>query len=155
MIITFEFSMERGVVNADDMQEEETGNLKKCLDLCKEGRHEEAVTLLMSHIRFEWDWENCDGDVSEFLSESDPIDKQANTDNCALKVGVEDDHLVITATVLFEYSTDLEVDIEQFAEWLDDNSAYACGFVACGAGYDGAGGDKVQIVKVDGQDVNL
>lgn len=55
MIITFEFSIERGVVNAEDMQEEESGNLKKCLDLCKEGRHEEAVTLLMSHIRFEWD----------------------------------------------------------------------------------------------------
>ena len=155
MILTFEFEMERGVVNAVDMVEEESGVLKKCLDLCVNGGHQDAASLLISHMSFEWDWDNCDGDISDFISDSKPINENLNPDNCSVKVGIEDEHLVITATVVFEYATDIDIDIEEFSEWLDENSAYACGFIACGAGYDGTDGDNVRIIKVDGRDVDL
>ena len=155
MKLTFEFQIKRGVVNEDDFATDECGVLKECLQLCENGNHDRAVDLLMPKLRFEWDWSNCDGDIDEFIPDAESLDLECNPENCSLQVDAQDGHLVITATVVFDYETVNEINIQEFAEWLDENSAYACGFVSGGWGYDGSDGDNVWLVKVDGREVEL
>jgi hypothetical protein len=144
----FEFQIKRGVIDAGDVDDEVKGVIDECIRLCKSKKNKEAVEKIYSLLNFEWSWSSCDGDASDIVEDPDEINFDCNVKNCSVQLGVEGDELVITATAKFEAPVNEGLTVEQVQEWLDDNSAYACGYLSGGWGYSSTDGDNVSIVQI-------
>lgn len=144
----FEFQIERGVIDASDVDDEVKEIVENCIALCNSKKYQEAVAKVSSLLSFEWSWSGCDGDSSEIVEDADDIAFDCSSENCSVQLGVESGELVITATVKFEAQVNDELSVEEIQEWLDDNSAYACGYLSGGWGYSSTDGDNVSIIDI-------
>jgi len=151
MKIGLEFQIKRGFVDESFIDDEDTVEIiKNVKRLCLENNVEEAVNYLLPKLSFEWIWSNGDSDPNDYFLESDDIAFDCNTDNCMLKVGVDDENLVITANVEFFLNAKDGTDIDELKEWLNDNSMYACGYVGAGSwGYAQSDGDNIWVTSVN------
>ena len=145
----FEFYIKRGVINDEDIEEIEVKNIiDECKQLCLKQKNKEAVEKLYSILTFEMDWDNCDGDPSEILFKPESIDIKCNQKNSEIKLGVQNSNLMITAKVTFEAPINEGLEIDDVQQWLDDNSAYAAGYVDGGWSYLETDGDNLNIVSI-------
>jgi hypothetical protein len=145
----FEFEIKRGVIDASDSDDEVKDVLEECIALCKSKKHTEAVDKIYSLLSFEWSWDSCDGDVSDIVEDADDIAFDCSAENCSVQVGLEGDDLMITATAKFEATVNDGLSMDEIQEWLDDNSAYACGYLSGGWSYSSTDGDNVSIVNIE------
>jgi hypothetical protein len=157
MKIGLEFQIKRGLVDENFIDDEDTieiiNNVKR---LCIENNFEDAVNYLLPKLNFEWIWSNGDSDPNDYFLDPDDIAFDCNKDNCLLKVGVDDENLVITANVEFFLNAKNGTNIDELKDWLNDNSMYACGYVGAGSwGYAQSDGDNIWVTSVNGEDVNL
>ena len=143
-----EFQIKRGVINSDDLDEDGQNIIIKCIDLCKKKQNKKAIELIFPLMSFEWTWNNCDGDTSEILEDSDDIFFECTKDNTVIQLGADDGNLVITATAKFAVHVKDELTEEDLASWLDDNSAYSCGYLSGGWSYSGSDGDNVWVTDI-------
>jgi len=144
----FEFQIKRGVIDAGDADDEVREIIEECIQLCRSKKNKEAVEKVYPLLSFEWSWGSCDGDASEIVEDTDDIAFDCNAKNCALQLGLEGDELMITASAKFEAAVNDGLTVEQVQEWLDDNSAYACGYLSGGWSYSSTDGDNITIVKI-------
>jgi hypothetical protein len=146
---SLEFKIKRGVVDMDSIEDDEVkATAEKCLKLCKAKKNSEAVDILLPLMSFEWSWGSCDGDASDVFEETDDIFFECNKKNTSLQVGETDGTLIITASAMFQVAVRDGVSADEITEWLDNNSAYACGWLSGGWGYSGSDGDNVIVTKV-------
>jgi len=144
-----EFQIKRGVVDVDSIEDDEVkATVEKCLKLCKVKKNSEAVELLLPIMSFEWSWGSCDGDAADVFEDTDDIFFECNEKNTSLQVGESDGDLLITSSAMFEVALRDGLSADEITEWLDDNSAYACGWLSGGWGYSGSDGDNVVVTKV-------
>jgi hypothetical protein len=144
----FEFQIKRGIINNDDLDEEVQKIISKCIDLCKKKQHKKATELIFPLLSFEWTWNNCDGDVSEILEESDDLFFECSEDNTTIQLGEDQGNLIITATAKFSAQVKDGLTQEDLSSWLDDNSAYSCGYLSGGWSYSGSDGDNVWVTEL-------
>lgn len=147
-MMTLEFEIKRGVVDADSIEDDDVQSIfEECLNLCKNNKHQEAADLLYPIMSFEWSWSNCDGDAEDIFDETDDIFFECNKSNTSIRVGESDGDLIITASAKFEVAVKKGTSSDTVTEWLDENSAYACGYLSGGWGYSGSDGDNVWLVN--------
>lgn len=142
-----EFQISRGVVDIESCDNELILTVKKCIDLCKKNKNNEAIILLKNLLYFEWNWSNGDGDPSEFFVNFNDIHINFD-DNWKLKIGIDENNLIITANVCFDVQLKNKTTEESLNKWLNDNSEYVCGFISCGWGYTSSDGDNVNLIKI-------
>lgn len=126
--VNLEWSIKRAVINLDDIEDEETKEaLEKVKVLCMENKHAEALDML-PEISFEFDGNSLDSDPTEYLKEANysfTLDK--NSAKHLIQVGMQDDNLIVSITVVFEVDAVEEVDVDEFNEWLSDNGGWYAG----------------------------
>jgi len=135
----FEWKMDSGEINMDDVEEDDVRvALKIALGLAKEEKYEEAVKALPT-INFEYAFGNLDSDSSDYFGEPADISFELDLANPkhSIAVGVSDGKLVISIAVVFEIPVQSDVDKDELNEWLGDNGGYAAGFAAGGWSYNG------------------
>ena len=144
-----EFQIKRGVVDMDSIEDDDVkASAEKCLKLCKAKKYSEAVEILFPLMSFEWIWGNSDGDAGDVFEEIDGIFFECNKENTSLQVGESDGNLVITGTAIFQVAINDGISADEITEWLDTNSAYACGCLSGGWGYSVSDGDNVFFNKI-------
>ena len=149
--IVLEFQFKRGVVNTADLEEESQEIHDHCLELVRQGKDQSCVEYLLPKMSFEWSWMNGDGDSSELFESADDIYYECSEENTVLKVGEEDGALVLTVACQFSVNMGDDLTADDLQGWLDENSMYACGYVAADWSYASSDGDNVQVVSVDGK----
>ena len=149
--IILEFELKRGVINADDLEEEVKVIHDHCLELVTQGKNEEGVKYLLPNMTFEWCWGNGDGDSLEFFEDANDIFYECTENNTSLKIGEEDGALIVTANCQFAVDGNDDLTADDLQEWLDENSMYTCGYVAADWSYTSSDGNNVQVVSVDGK----
>jgi hypothetical protein len=143
-----EFQIKRGVVDIESIEDEEVkATVQQCLKLCKAKKYEEAADLLHQTMSFEWSWSACDGDASDIFEDTEDIFFECSSKNSSLKVGEDNGDLVITAWAAFQVPVKDGISADEISEWLNDNSAYACGWLSGGWGYLGSDEDNVLLTK--------
>ena len=152
MNVGMEFQIKRGVITTEDMESDKTGVLKKCVDLCKDGKFEEANSLILPLLSFSWDWSNGDGDPDEFFHNPESFTFACTEDNCDFWVGECDGCVMLTATVSFSLEGRDGIDLEELKEWIYDNAIW-CGNISGDWGYDISDGENVWVVSIDGENV--
>lgn len=151
-IIDLQFQIKRGVIDDKSIEDPKIKKIvNECKELCRLSKHDDAVRKLFPYISFDWDWSNGDADVSAIFVEPKPIRFQCDESNCVLQVGVSDDYLLITATTTFTCNgrDDVEIKADDLAEWLDNNSMYACGHFNGGWSYLESDGDNVWVKRIN------
>jgi hypothetical protein len=142
-----EFQINRGVIDIESCDEQLILTVNKCIDLCKNNKNDEAISILKPLLYFEWNWSNGDGDPSYLFLNFNDINMNFN-DNWKLKIGIDENNLIITANVYFDVQLKNKPTAEAITDWLNDNSEYSCGFISCGWGYTGSDGDNVNLIKI-------
>lgn len=134
----FEFFLKRGEVALDSIEDDrKKAIIEECIRFCKRKEHKDAVTLLYSVMRFEFNWLIGDGDPSEILEPVEDVAFVCNRKNTSIKAGAINDTLEITVTTSFECKLKDGITTLQVDQWLFDNGAYARGCVDGGWSYDG------------------
>jgi hypothetical protein len=142
-----EFYMKRGQVNISDIDDEsELKSITNVIELVKQEKFEEAIASLPS-LFFEWIPMNGDGDCSEIFENTDDFQIELSPENSTIRVGYENESLILTISVTFPIDVRDDVDADQLSEWLDDNSMYACGYVGAGWSYDGDDGCTLHVIE--------
>jgi hypothetical protein len=146
-VVNLEWSIKRAVINFDDIEDEEIKNvLGKIKALCRENKHEEALNML-PEIYFEFDGNSLDSDPSEYLNEANySFELDKNSAKHLIQVGIQDDNLVLSITVVFEVDAVEEVDVDEFNEWLSDNGGWHAGNAAGLWSYSDDDGGECRIV---------
>ena len=145
-----EFQIKRGIVDADDLDDDSADVIAKALELCGQSSFEEASQIILDSLSFEFDFSSMDCDPSDFLANTDAIDFECTANNTDVKVGTDGGALVITAAVKFDVELNGGKNSSEIQEWLDENGAWACGYLSGGWGYTGTDGDNVYLVELDG-----
>lgn len=148
-LATLEFQIKRGIIDNESLDKDNENIVKKCIELCKGKKFEEAINYILPSLNFEWIWSNCDGDPVEIFETNEDINFSCDEKNSVIKIGEMDSNLVLTATVRFEVTVKKGVTFDEVSEWLDSNSAYSCGYVGWGWTYMGSDGDNVWITDLN------
>lgn len=151
--IILDFQIKRGVVERDNVDEESIEIYDRCIELCKNGKHEDAARELRPYLYFEWNWDNCDGNPSDDFITSQSINFICNEDNSSIRIGQNKGNLIITAEVQFEVFSVRDINAETIQDWIDDKSLWSCGFISAGWSYSESDGDNVWLISIDGQPV--
>jgi hypothetical protein len=139
----FEFQIKRGLVDGEGLDEDVQSIVDICIALCRNKNNKKAIELIYPILSFEWIWDNCDGNPEDIFLDNQIVSFDLNTENSAVKLGVDGDALLITATVYFELEIKSDIDADEIENWLDEESAYACGYIGGGWGYTGSDGDNI------------
>jgi len=148
----FEFQIKRGLVDEDEIEDEDVQKLVDELkQLCDDENYEEAAKLLLSNLSFEFGPDELDDDPERFFAKTDYIEFQCSSENTSVKVGY-DESLIVTISVQFEIPLNGGISTAELAEYLPDSGAWAAASVSPGWGYSGSDGDNVWFVGIKGND---
>jgi len=148
----FEFQIKRGLVDEENLDDEEIADLVNELkELCENEEFEMAATLLLPKLSFEFGTDQLDDDPGEFFADLDYIEIECTEDNTSVKVGSDGD-LVVTISVQFEIPLQAGISTQNLADYLPDSGAWAAASVSPGWGYSGSDGDNVWFVGIKGND---
>ena len=139
----FSFQVKRGIVNEEEIDDEETGELIEQLKkLCAEGKHEEAVRILTPRLSFEFDPSQCDDDPDQYFADTDYFEFECTSENTHVRIGY-DDYLVATIEVGFEIPLNEGVSTADLCEYIPECGAWAAASVTPGWYWSGSDGDNV------------
>lgn len=145
----FEFQIKRGIVNEDQILEDEDVELLELIRdlrrLCAEGRRMEAINLLRSKLVFEFDPSLISAKEGENVFEERPIVVQCTSDNCRVQLSTGK---AITITISIEFSAVLKKEITtvNLIEFLEENYVAAACFASPGWTYGASDGDNIRLI---------
>ena len=99
-------------------------------------------------LSFEWTWSNCDGDPEDIIENSEDIIFDCDEFNTSVRLGLDDDAIIVTISVTFEVQLKDDVTKEEVESWLDENSAWSCGHVSPGWTYSGSDGENIWLTEL-------
>lgn len=134
-VAKLEFDIKRGVVDTDGLDASVLATLTAGVDLYMRRKPRQGADLLLPLLRFDWSWGECDRAASEVIADPQDIHLQCSRQNCSLRAGKLDGHLVLTTSVRFEVAVKDGINEEALRDWLDTNAAWACGTTSGGWGY--------------------
>ena len=144
----FEFQIKRGLVDEDEIEDEDVQNLVDELkQLCEAENYEEAANLLLSNLSFEFGPDELDDDPERFFANTDYIEFECTSENTSVKIGY-DDCLIVTISVQFEIPLNGGISTAELAEYLPDSGAWASASASPGWGYAGSDGDNVWFLGI-------
>ena len=147
----FEFQIKRGLVDEENIDDEEISDLVNELkELCENEEFEKAATLLLPKLSFEFGTDQLDDDPSEFFADLDYIEIACSENNTSVKVGYDGD-LVVTISVQFEIPLQAGISTQSLVDYLPDSGAWAAASVSPGWGYAGSDGDNVWFLGIKGK----
>ena len=148
----FEFQIKRGLVDEDEIEDEDVQKLiDELKQLCEDENYEEAANLLLSNLSFEFGPDQLDDDPERFFANTDYIEFECSSENTSIKIGY-DDCLVVTISVQFEIPLNAGISTAELAEYLPDSGAWASASASPGWGYAGSDGDNVWFLGIKGQE---
>jgi hypothetical protein len=137
-------------IDRDDLAASEDSELRErfqhALDLARDGGSSSEVAAALMPISFEWGWSNCDGDPSEVFENATDLMFELNDSNAMFEAGMHRGDLAISICVEFEVSVAEGISREDVEDWLQANSAHACGFASGGWCYSGDEGQSVEVI---------
>jgi len=144
----FEFQIKRGLVDEDEIDDEDVQNLVDELkQLCENEKYNEAASLLLSNLSFEFGPDELDDDPERFFASTDYIEFECSSKNTSVKIGY-DDCLVVTISVQFEVPLNAKISTADLSEYLPDSGAWASASASPGWGYAGSDGDNVWFLGI-------
>ena len=144
----FEFQIKRGLVDEDQIEDEDVQNLVDELkQLCEAESYEEAANLLLSNLSFEFGPDELDDDPERFFASTDYIEFECSSENTSVRIG-HDDCLVVTISVQFEVPLNAGISTAELAEYLPDSGAWSSASASPGWGYAGSDGDNVWFLGI-------
>ena len=147
-IAKFEFQMKRALVSRDSIDEVEASDLFDDLAAyCRNDNAQIAADILRRASEFEWSWGNSDGDPSEILIDPQDISFLCDSSNSLFSVSLIGDDLFVSASVTFEAQIKKGIKPKDIRNWLEENSAYACGYIFSGWSYSSTDGDNVTLIS--------
>ena len=147
----FEFQIKRGLVDEDQIEDEDVQNLVDELkQLCDDENYKEAANLLLSNLSFEFGPGDLDDDPEVFFANTEYIEFECSSENTSVKIGY-DDCLIVTISVQFEIPLNGGISTAELAEYLPDSGAWASASASPGWGYAGSDGDNVWFLGIKGQ----
>lgn len=148
----FEFQIKRGLVDEDEIEDEDVEKLVDELkQLCEDENYEEAANLLLSNLSFEFGPGDLDDDPERFFATTDYIEFECSSENTSVKIGY-DECLIVTISVQFEIPLNGGISTAELAEYLPDSGAWASASASPGWGYAGSDGDNVWFLGIKGQE---
>jgi transposase-like protein len=130
----FEFQIKRGLVDEDEIEDEDVQKLVDELrQLCDDENFEEAASLLISNLSFEFGPGDLDDNPEVFFASTDFIEFNCSSENTSVKI---------------EYDDCLIVTISELAEYLPESGAWANASASPGWGYTGSDGDNVWFLGI-------
>ena len=145
-----QWRMIAATIDRDDLAASEDSELqarfRDALDIARAGGSSAEVTAALMPISFEWGWSNCDGDPSEVFENPTDLMFELNDSNAMFEAGMHRADLAISICVEFEVAVADGVSAEDVDDWLQANSAHACGFASGGWCYSGDEGQSVEVV---------
>jgi len=142
----FEFQIKRGLVDEDNIDDEELQELVDELkNLCDDGDNQAACELLLPNLSFEFDPSQLDDDPEQFFSDTNYIELECNDSNTSVKVG-NDDGLTVTIAVKFEIPLNEGISTTELSEYLPESGAWSAASVSPGWGYAASDGDNVWFI---------
>ena len=140
------YYLKRGVIDFNSIEDEASRQrVNNALALIGIGKYEEAVAVLPP-ISFEWTWANGEGEPDDCFVKHDDVDLLLTTDNSKIRVGEEDGHLIISASVVFTVHPLSNLDKNDVQNWLDENSMDYAGYISGGWSYLSDDGSGVQVI---------
>ena len=144
----FEFQIKRGLVDEDEIEDEDIEKLVDELkQLCDDDNYEEAANLLLSSLSFEFGPGDLDDDPERFFATTDYIEFECSSENTSVKIGY-DECLIVTISVQFEIPLNGGVSTAELAEYLPDSGAWASASASPGWRYAGSDGDNVWFLGI-------
>jgi hypothetical protein len=139
----FEFQIKRGVVDENEIEDEDVQSLvDKLKKLCSNKKHKEACELLLPNLSFEFDPSDLDDDPDHFFADTDYIELECTRDNTSVKVSY-DDELMVTISVNFEIPLNAGISKTELEEYLPESGAWAVASASPGWIYAASDGDNV------------
>lgn len=142
----FEFQIKRGLVNEDEIEDEDVQKLfDELKQLCETKNSEEASKLLLSNLAFEFGPDELDDDPERFFANTDYIEFECSNKNTSVRVGY-DDCLIVTIVVQFEIPLKAGVSSAELSEYIPDSGAWASASASPGWAYSESDGDNVRFI---------
>jgi hypothetical protein len=144
----FEFALKRGRVDASDLDDDDIIELVNELkELCRADDYKGACESLLDWgLCFEFDLDSLDDEPERYFSSMDMIEVDCNESNTSVKIGLEDDDLILTLVVKFEAFVEDDISAEDFEEYLPDSGAWAAASASPGWSYSESDGENVYFV---------
>jgi hypothetical protein len=147
----FEFQIKRGLVDEDEIDDEDVQNLiDELKQLCEDENYEGAANLLLSNLSLEFGPDQLDDGPERFFANTDYIEFECTSENTSVKIGY-DDCLVVTISVQFEIPLNAGISTLELAEYLPASGAWASASASPGWGYSGSDGDNVWFLGIKGK----
>lgn len=144
----FEFQIKRGLVDEDEIDDDDVQSLVDELkNLCDDGKHVEACKLLLPNLSFEFDPSQLDDDPDRFFADTDYVEFECSDGNTSVKIS-NDDGLVVTISVMFEIPLNSGISTTQLAEYLPESGAWSVASASPGWIYAASDGDNVWFTGV-------
>ena len=142
----FEFQIKRGLVDEDEIEDEDVQKLfDELKQLCKTKNYEEASKRLLSSLSFEFGPDELDDDPERFFANTDYIEFECSNENTSVRVGY-DDCLIVTILVQFEIPLKAGVSSAELSEYIPDSGAWASASASPGWAYSESDGDNVRFI---------
>ncbi len=147
------FEVKRGVIRLEESSAHEEIIIHDAITLCKETKYEAAVNLILENMQFDWDWSACCNNAASLFEDPTCFSFQCCKHNTRLRVGLENDQLSITAATEFDIDIKHDFTLDEFQEFIYDNSCYSCGSFGFWF-YHHTDGDSVYISEWNGTSVD-
>ena len=139
----FEFQIKRGVVDENEIDDDDVQSLvDKLKKLCSDDKHKEACELLIPNLSFEFDPSDLDDDPDRFFANTDYIEIECTIGNTSVKISY-DDELMVTVSVIFEIPLNADISTNKLEEYLPESGAWAVASASPGWIYAASDGDNV------------
>ena len=139
----FEFQIKRGVVDGNEIDDDDVQSLvNKLKKLCNDNKHKEACELLLPNLSFEFDPSDLDDDPNQFFADTDYIKLECTNNNTSVKVSYNDE-LMVTISVNFEIPLNAGISTTELEEYLPESGAWTVASASPGWIYAASDGDNV------------
>ena len=125
----FQFQIKRGVIDLTEVDPDDQPVVDEIIDLCKQGRAEDASLIAIDAMFFECDFYNLDCDPSEIFVDPEVIEFDCGDNNCFVEVGYHDDNLVLTFSVEFKAEVYSTLTAQEIQEVLSEQGGWSCATV--------------------------
>ena len=149
--LTLDFAIKGGVVWPCEDDSETLELLDRCKQLVGQRQLSEACDVLLPTMSLSWSWNNIDNRPTEFLIDLSDFVVPCTKQNSILRLGSWRDQLILTAATTFSLPAKDEVQLDQFEQWLWENSADWCGYLSGGWLYSEDNGAQLVLHRTDNQ----
>lgn len=145
-----EWTISRATIDQADLMASDdpalVARVRRAAALVRTGASATRVREALGPLTFEWCWSNCDSDPSEVFEDPTDFTLELDAGNSNVDFEPTREEMIVSIGVRFALDVRAGLDPESLDQWLERESAHACGFASGGWCYAGDEGSSVTVV---------